>query len=116
MCAVALGSWGDQRPSLGDYVTGTGHEEGDRCRSVLMLPTLLLVGADSVVERGAAATDSHWPDTTPQKSTPISPAFVRTDTDVLPTAAQSMAAPIARTEDPADVILRALAAKLAKVS
>ena len=33
--ACSWDSWGDQRPRVGDYVTGTGHEEGDRCRSVL---------------------------------------------------------------------------------
>ena len=32
MCTVAAGSWGGQRPSMGDYVTGTGaHGRGDRC-------------------------------------------------------------------------------------
>jgi len=28
MCAVASGSWGGQRPSLGDYVTGLGATRG----------------------------------------------------------------------------------------
>jgi hypothetical protein len=35
------GSWGGQRPSMGDYVTGTGARgRGERRRRVLMLPTL----------------------------------------------------------------------------
>jgi hypothetical protein len=35
-----IGSWGGQRPSLGDYVTAT--TRGARCRRVLMLPILIL--------------------------------------------------------------------------
>ena len=28
MCAVASGSWGGPRPSIGEYVTGTGPTRG----------------------------------------------------------------------------------------
>jgi hypothetical protein len=40
MLAVPSRSWGDQRPSLADYVTGPGPRVGPRSPRVVMLPSL----------------------------------------------------------------------------